>query len=346
METKTEKGLKFLNYGLILYIISALILFMILLAFLPTILEFDPDAEEEEVEEALGPIVGALLGLCLAGGIMIIAIILLLVGFVFILIGREEFGKEHSDYMMKALILFIVGIVINFIASGVSVFSGPAGTAIGIGTAICFAIGGFFLIYHISDEKGRKILKAAMVLYIVLSIVSVIITIWLFTSLDLYEAQGAGFDTTTEDSVDSDKAMAALMISFGLGSLGLLPVLIYFLAYRRAYFRVKTRQIQPVIPAYAPVPPQPYPPAYPPQYPPQYPPAYPQQYPPPQPPAYPPPQQAQGYPAPQPVQPVVVARPQPTTPPATTPGVKRCAFCGSEIPASSTTCPVCKKSLQ
>jgi hypothetical protein len=310
-----------------------------LLVTLQTILELDPEAEEEEVDDALGPLLAAVAGLCLVLGILIIGLILMFVGVIYLIMGREEFGKEHSDYVMKGFILFIIGFVIYLVASGISEINGPVGSVIGIGAAICFGIGLYFLIFHLSDDKGKNWLRGAAAVYIVFSIISVVLIIWLFTTLDLYDVQGSGFGDTNGDTAVADKAMAALMIEFGLGALSLIPLLIFFMAYRRVHRRLKDGEIQPVTPV---IPPGIYPPGQAPQYPPVYPGGYPpppegpQQYPPPQ--GYPQPQYPQAQP------PVVVAQPVPSTPQHAA-GSKNCMYCGSEIPASSNTCPVCKKNL-
>ena len=214
---------------------------------------------------------------------------------------------------------------------------------VGIFTSIILALGLIYMIQEIADEQGQKLLWTAGILYIIISVVTAIVNIWLIYSLGLTDL-GSGTEPIAEDAMA--RLLSTAMIPIAIGSLALIPIFIFFLAYRRTYQRVKNREIQPVpIPAPFGAPYQPYPPYQ--QYPPPqapYPP-YPQ-YPPQQPPPQYPPYQGgppQHYP---PQQDIGVKPTQTGPPPAVSPiatEVQRCVYCGSGVPKGAANCPACGK---
>jgi hypothetical protein len=348
MELQTEKGLKYFNYGFILYIISLALMLLLLIAFLGVLTEIFEDPERledpDEAEKILGPLIGMAAGFCIGLLFMFIALILFLVGLISIHGGRNEFGEKHANSVQRGVLLILMSVVIGFFGG----LAGPyASSGIGIVTSIMMALGLIYLIVEISDEQGKNMLWIAGILYIVISVISAIVTLWLFTSYGLYDI-GSGDPAAAEENIGNILAMT--MIPMALGSLILIPILLFLLAYRRTYERVKRREIQPVMPAY----PQPYPAPYPPGYPPAYPPGQQPYYPPGQPPYYPPGQQpyppsGYGTPPAQPpgevgikpqepekVQPVQAAEQKPG-------GIKQCTSCRVNIPSEATVCPVCGK---
>lgn len=287
-------------------------------------------------------------GLCIGGLLMFIALILFLVGFISIYSGRNEFGEPHASFAYKAMIFIVVAVIIN-VAGGIAVslipgvVGGVASSVIGIITAILIALGVIFLIQELSDDSGKRMLRIAGMLYIIIAIISSILTILLFLSYGLYDISAD--QQAAEENLGS--VIAVAMIPMAIGALQLIPIVIFLLAYRKTYSRVKSREITPILPAY----PQPYPGMYPPG----YPPAYAPQQPPYQPsPGYPPEQQpsapteAKPKPeegkAPQEPSPGEVVQPKAVIPEQV--GIMKCMFCGTQIPEGSTTCPVCKKELK
>lgn len=314
MESKTEKGLKYFGYGFILYIVGLAVLFVLLIAFfslLPSMVD-DPENAETEI---LAPLLGLAAGLCLGILFMIIALIIFLVGLIAINTGRTEFGEPHANSASRGTVLVIIGFLIGLFGG----IAGQIGSSIvGIFSTILIALGLIYLIYEIADDKGKQMLWIAGILYIVISIISAVITIWLFSTYDLYDV-GTEAGATEEEVLGN--VSAAMMLAMGIGSFALIPFLLFLLAYRRTYLRVKNREIQPMAPMY----PMPYAGPYPPGYPP-YPPY------PPSPPSYPPPVQQQYYPA----QPIGYKEPIPSE-------TKHCVFCGASIPMGATICPRCGK---
>ncbi|UCG69803.1 MAG: hypothetical protein JSV09_01920 [Thermoplasmata archaeon] len=341
-ELNTEKGLKYFSYGFVLYMIALALLFIVLIALIVSIDEIAAIDEEQDPEEVLGPLVGFFAGLCLGGLFIFIAYILFLVGLIMIYSGRMEFGEIHANSVSKGTLFVGIGIIVSLVGGSIAGFlMGTIGSSVvGIVTAIFISLGTIYLIFEISDEKGKQMLWTGGILYVVVAIVSAAVIIWLFLYLDLIDV-----GTGTEDV---NAITPALLIPLAVGSIALIPILIFYMAYRRAYWRVKNREIQPLPPLY----PQPFAGPYPPGYPPGHPgyPPYPgpyQPYPPYQPPPYQPPQQPIEQPG-EVAQPVATPG-TPVQPQAATPEpirIKNCPHCGTQIPIGSTVCPVCKKEMK
>jgi hypothetical protein len=329
-ELNTEKGLRYFNYGFILYMISLAVLLLLLIGFLSMLPDMLADADETTAEDLMAPLLGLIAGLCLGIIVILIALLLFLMGLLSLNNGKNEFGEPHANSFQKGVIFIVISIVVG-IFGGVA---GQVGSAVvSIFTAIMMALGLIYLIQEITDEQGQKLLWTAGILYIIIAVVSAIVNIWLFYSLGLADL-GAGAEPS-EDLVA--EYFSAIMIPIAIGSLALIPILIFFFAYRRTYLRVKNREIQPV-PLQMPFGPPPgYPQApYPPypQYPPQGPPPYsppPQQHP------YPPPQQNIG------VKPGPPGGPPPGAVAPIATEVRRCVYCGSGVPKGAATCPACGK---
>jgi hypothetical protein len=278
MEVKTEKGVKYFSYGFIFYIIALVILLVVLIAALGSISSLVDDPENVDESDALGALAGLIAGICLGVFIIIIALIMFLIGLIGIHGGKKEFGPQHEKVTTKGVIFIFAGIAVNFVGG---VFGGIGSSIIGVVVAILLGMGLLYLIYEIADERTKNLLWIAVILYVIVAIISAVVMVWLYTSYDFMQGEVEQGEEVDEEQLDS--ALGAATIALGISSLGLIPMVLFFLAYWRTYLRIKNREIQPVIqpPQYPLVPPPPpYPPTYPP---PQYPPP---QYPPPQ---YPPP---------------------------------------------------------
>jgi hypothetical protein len=282
------------------------------------------------VDEVLAPVLGLIVGICLAFVILIIALILFLLGVVSLHSGRYEFKQPHTQSFQKGLTFVVIGVLVSIFAG---VFGQVAGAFVSIFTSIMISLGLIFLVYELADDQGKTMLWTAGILYIIISVVNAIVILWLFMIVGFGDMVTAG-DPVAENVVA--ESMTLLMIPIALSSLALIPITIFYMAYRKIYSRIKNRVIQPVM-----VQPPPFGAQYPPHFPqgmPPYPPG-PGAYPPPYPPQYPPPVQ-------QPYQ------PPPTAPPYTQgpqgigikpSGIKRCMFCGSQIPTEAALCPSCRR---
>ena len=92
--------------------------------------------------------------------------LLILVGILFIYMGRFEFSQKHQDMAKYSIILFIVvqiGLfLLPFVESGPKIIAASSGLRI----ALVFLIN-LMLVYHLISEKNRNILKGALVLGII-----------------------------------------------------------------------------------------------------------------------------------------------------------------------------------
>ena len=333
MENKTEMGLLLIIFGMVLTIFSTL------------------------GNATAGSSSGSTFtpGVCLLAILSLFAFILLFIGWLLMLLSRTEFGEEHAKFVIYSIIAFVIGfiiVIIGTVISAIGMISGglggvdpdanidyvamargmKAGMMVSEVGGILFTIGAILLVFHLENDIGKKVLFLALIVSIIISIVAMI-----YISSALDELADKLEDTPEEDR--EEEFTEGLSEPSLIGGLDVIGLAILMIGYIIPYNRIKKGELRPKTPppAYG-MPP--YPPSYP------YQPYPPYQQPPYQPP-YQPPQQPQATPE-------GMARPEPSPggavqPMAVSPepvGIKKCMFCGSQIPAGSTTCPVCKKELK
>lgn len=232
----------------------------------------------------MGKLMLFLAGFCVTMVFLLIAIIMFLIGLIYLVSGKTEFGGPHDQAVVKGLILVILGFVLGIVGD---CFGMIVGSIISVVTTAMTAFGLYFLICEIANEYSKGLLRMATILIIALSTGIAILTIWLSTT-------NAFFSEDYIRQADPDAMLinmfGIMMIFMAIGSLNLIPIFMFFVAYKNTYNRLKSGELIPPYPIYTyPFPPPP-PPGYPPQ--PGYPP-YPG-YPPP--PGYPhtPPDQHKG----------------------------------------------------
>ncbi len=312
-EPRTVKGLKYINLAWILYIVALVILLIMLIVLIPVLMEAFNDPDDFDPSN-FGILFGIIAGACLSGLFSLIVVILFLIGIIYMLTGREEFGPQHSSRVMLGFIFLLIGFIIPVFGGFGTAFSYSGyGSAIyitsgfSIASSILMALGLVFLIENLLDEKWKRILWTGGLIFIIFSIIAAAINIWLFTSLisDISDPETfylSGFSTFT-------------LVSSGLTAMNLLPIFIFLLCYRQAEQRIRTGELKVVQPMYPPPPPPYY-------------------YPPPPPAYYPPP--AYGYPPP------AYGYPPPAVPPSGPPGTPRkCPSCEKEAPLGIPRCPNC-----
>lgn len=339
MENKTEMGLLLLIIGMLISVFSTL-------AGLAT-------GTLGSSTLSPGAIIPAILGF--------FAIILLLAGWVLMLIGRQEFGEKHSQFVIYSVVALVVGFIIAIISGIVMAFSMLSGGLTGIGEevsidyadmtrgmigglmfgqigGIFITIGAILLVYCLENDTGRMVLYLALAASIIIAIVGMI-----FISATLNELADRLEDTPEDEQEDEFyEGLEELGLIDGLGVIGTFILIIGFFI---PYNRIKKGDLKPVTP-----PPRPYGmPQYPPPYPyqpyqqyPQYPPPY---GPPQQPPSYPPEVKAKTSEEMAAKVPSTGEAQQPVPVTPVQAGIMECKFCKTQIPEGSTTCPVCKKSL-
>jgi hypothetical protein len=204
----------------------------------------------------------------------LVTIILWLLGIYEMNKGKDEFGAEHSANVSRAVILivlFIVFVVLSFVVTTVLTFAwaDPFATPTtgdildslrlsvlvsGIFNIITTAMLGLAIVYLIislCEEKYKKILWAAFAVSMILTVVGAAVSIAL-----VYSDLSSITDVNELINVSSagDLAQGLSFIAF----------ILFLLAYRHAYDRVRSGKIQPApMPqsqmGYLPPPPGPYP---------------------------------------------------------------------------------------
>jgi MFS family permease len=294
--------------------------------------------------------------------ISFLSFILLLVGWILLIVGRKEFGEKHDKFVIYSVVILIVGIVIVIIGTVITTFAGIAGSmeasngevsmdyvemARGMKSAVAFSqlggivvtIAAILLVYNLENDIGKKVLFLALIASIAVAIISMIFLPSVLDDLadDLEEMP-------EEDREDEFyKGLNKLGMYSGLG---IISSILLIIGYYIPYDRIKKGELKPVTFPTGPYGQPPYPPPYPGTYPPQYP--Y-QPYPPYQQPPYPPtgPPPGEGGPPPEgvtPPGPSAEGAVRPTAVPSEQ-GIITCPYCGTQIPAGSTVCPICKKNL-
>ncbi len=265
-ELETLKGLKHINWGIILHIVATLLLLLTALVAITVAISAigtsDPD---------LGALVAVGALVCGGGLIGLVAIILWLLGIYEMHKGKDEFGSEHSTNVSRAVILIILFVVLTVISffvtlvlalSWISLTATPSdiieslrltilvGGIIGIVTTAMLGLAIVYLILSLCDEKYKKILWAAFAIYMILTVVGTAISIAVIYG-DLSSITNV--DDITNLSSAGDLAQGMSFIAF----------ILFLLAYRHAYNRVRIGELQPApMPqpqmGYMPPPPGPY----------------------------------------------------------------------------------------
>jgi hypothetical protein len=279
-ETKTEQGLKYINWGIMLYLVT---LFMLLIVAIGAIMLAGTVQEPGAGLGALGAILAAA---CLAIVLLFIVVILWLLGFATMVAGKEEYGPIHSKKVMIALMCFILFIIFFALTILVPIMS--IGTMVNvqdpeeiwddfrgmiiISTAMSFLSTVFlsltwvFLIIELAADNIKKLLWVAFLINVITSLVALIVVIMMLN-----------VDVTDMDFEQVNAMQNMSNLSSAISIVGFI-ILVY--CYWKTYNRVKNREIMPVAPPG--MPPPGFPPAGgpPPVYPPQYQQPPPQQYPP------------------------------------------------------------------
>ena len=232
MDIKTEKGLFFLLIGMLISFLSSIIL--VVNSFISNI-------------NQLSPVYLLVSFISFAGGIVS------LIGIIFVIISRKEFGEKHSKFVIYSVIIYIVGIIVTTILTSaliyVSISSGitssmtaQPGSGINYSSYISFSIvlsavmGGIAIILFLNeleDQKGKIILYSA-VAYSIIS--TIFISIYLFIGLE---------DINFYSSFDSSSLLTG---TTRLGGLSLIGNVLLIIAVYIPYKRIKTGELRPVLP--------------------------------------------------------------------------------------------------
>jgi len=213
--SQTQKGMRFVFIGLLLFCISQIFGTIILYLIRDTILEIitiqsgaDYTALEGN-ENALG-------ALCGYSGFMIISLIIILVGLIFTLLGRREFGESHATRVVTGFVILIVGVVLGGLISSIPSEFSITGEMI---SSICFGLGFLFILKELLDKSGLKILSLGAIIFVIIS--------------------ASGFDLSSED---------AYVISLGFSALMVIPWAIITYSVYKVRLRFKNGELKPVLP--------------------------------------------------------------------------------------------------
>lgn len=163
----TEKGLKIIIIGLVLLLVDSVLSFF-----------------ANNLEGAISSILEII-----SGNLTFIGFILLLVGLIFMFLGRKEFSKKHKNFVILSIILFIVSIIVTFILLVYfffSLYSLASSTMfndnvdvdvivnimynfifISLIIGIMEAFYQLFIVHALEEKKGKTILYAAFVVTII-----------------------------------------------------------------------------------------------------------------------------------------------------------------------------------
>ncbi|MCK4443981.1 MAG: hypothetical protein KAW09_05525 [Thermoplasmata archaeon] len=168
----TEKGVKHLNWAIIIYIFASLLVFFAMIVILVLIQDVLTSTDPDAWAEIVGPLVGAVGLICGGSVLLLVTLILGLLGLYEMYTGRNEFGEKHATYVSRAVILIVlyivllvVGTVVSFAFIGFVVYEDPdtlladlrtstiAVSAVEIVSDVVFALAIVYLVRELCDEK-------------------------------------------------------------------------------------------------------------------------------------------------------------------------------------------------
>lgn len=183
--------------------------------------------------------------------------ILAIIGAILVILGRDAFGKPHSDYVWISIGLYIAGIIIVFVSAfafGIAVFQaartgGTAGLAdalssdfntllVGafIGAAV-IGVANVLFTYALQKPVGRALLWTAYVGSLALGIYTLSVIGSQISSAVQAAFAGGTFNRAPLDDLQNQASNLRL--------LGIIPNIIYAAAYYSAWSRISKAEIPP-----------------------------------------------------------------------------------------------------
>lgn len=234
MDCKTQKGLYFIMIGLIVTMIISLITSL-------TYFFIEEPTSSSAVTDALG-------------FLSFIGAIIVLIGTIFFLLGREEFGEKHQNNVKNAVIIFCINliVVIGFVSAisfmmfsavttssteGVAMSSPTMFVIMMIVSAVLGGLMYYFALIYLEDEHGKKVLFAAVISSIAISII---------TAIYIAGLLGEIFGSISTDASSYSSSVFTQNVG-GISILGLIPNLLYIYSIYVPYRRIKDGELVPVI---------------------------------------------------------------------------------------------------
>jgi len=189
-----------------------------------------------------------------------IGAITILIGAIFFLIGRKEFGEKHQKNVKNAVVIFCINVIITIIFTSAVVFmafsaaistssaaslTSPFSILIVIITISSAILGGlmyYFALFELENEKGKKILYAAIISSIIISII---------TSFYVAGLLGEFLGTISTDygSLGTSKysSLGFTQNAGKIGILSIIPNLLFLYSFYIPYNRIKDGELAPQI---------------------------------------------------------------------------------------------------
>ena len=231
MELKTEKGLKYFFYGLILYctwqLISVILFFIIrddLIEFIERQSENDPKAFEV-IQGYIGPLCGFVI-------LIFIVILLIFMGLIFLFTSRGEFGKVHTKNLEKSLALLLIGFFTSFI---VSMIPNEISIVSGLISSICYSLGFIFMLKLLLDEQALKFLFGGAHIFTFIYIINSCLLLLTSTNADIFGYSNNYF-----------------LIGLAFIAVSILPWAIFSLSFYIAWKRIQWGLVKPIYSGYPP----------------------------------------------------------------------------------------------
>jgi len=176
---------------------------------------------------------------------------LVLVGAIFFLLGRKEFGEKHQKNVMYAVYIFLINIVFSIIFTVVIsfiTFTSISTSTSGIDTSsyplyfvlqiiISAILGGliiYFALIELEDDLGKKILFTGIISSICVSIITSIYYMGIFGELfGSISSTGSSSYSTFNQSIG------------GIGLLSVIPSILYIFALYIPFKRIKEGELAP-----------------------------------------------------------------------------------------------------
>ena len=254
MESKTEKGVKFFKWSLLLYIIMTLLGFIMALVVLTMLPDLtSPDTAEDAFSSAIGLAASIVLIACLVLLLLVIIIIFFIVGIVNFHGGKYEFSPNHTSNVNKGLIFFILAIIMviigsslgtatsTTISSGANAYlesvrnSAIISGVFNILAAIFMSLMFMFMINDFAAESDKTKLKVGLILLIIGGIISIIVTFVMFP-IDVGDV--------TDSEATTIASTASYLSSLG-GIVSFIGYIIFFIAYNNTHKAFVSGQIKP-----------------------------------------------------------------------------------------------------
>jgi len=235
MESKTQKGLKFILIGLGVGIILNIVLFFY--SFIQT-----------------DDFLSGIIGLSIIGIFAIIMGIILLIGAILFLIGKNEFGEKHSKNVTNAAIIYIISIFgVGIISTAVSFASygitpdNPTSSLYlssllpGVLGAIFGGLTYYFALKELEDDRGIMLLYLAFAVSIVVTVITSLVTIGYFGDMLTDISSGTGATSSNPSTIFNGIIRITRVAIFSSIS-GLLWFMVVYIPYNR----IKSGELVPI----------------------------------------------------------------------------------------------------